>query len=170
MQFAVKLGCDAVAIDASDSALAFLKQVIDSLGSLSSKVTIVDARTQAAEDVRVLVCGQTENNLPGKKGVDSLLILPEAQQALTYSMKLINDHGICVTVSFPREGFLIQPRDLVFRHIDMKGVLVGRHRQLRAMLNFAGEENVRAVVTTYKLEDFNQLIDDTHITVRQASL
>ncbi|KAK2616144.1 hypothetical protein N8I77_002851 [Diaporthe amygdali] len=162
VQFAVKLGCDVVAIDASDSALAFLKQVVDSLGSLSSKVTIIDARIQAAEDVRIQVCGQPENNLPGEKGVDALLILPEAQQALTYGMKLIKDHGICVTVSFPKEGFVIQPRDLVFRHIDMRGVLVGRNRQLRAMLNFAAEANVRAVVTIYRLEDLNQLVYDTH--------
>lgn len=162
VQFAVKLGCDVVAIDASDSALAFLKQVVSSLGSLSSKVAVVDARTQAAEDVRAQVCGQPENDLPGEKGVDALIVLPEAQQALTYGMKLIKDHGICVTVSFPREGFLIQPRDLVFRHIDMTGVLVGRNHQLRAMMDFAGRENVRAVTTTYRLEDLNHLVDDTH--------
>uniref|UniRef100_A0A0B7KIL4 Enoyl reductase (ER) domain-containing protein n=1 Tax=Bionectria ochroleuca TaxID=29856 RepID=A0A0B7KIL4_BIOOC len=162
VQFAVKLGCNVVAIDASDSALAFLQQVVDSLGPLSSKVTIVDARRQKAEDVRIEACGQPENNLPGEKGVDALLVLPEAQQALTYGMKLIKDHGVCVTVSFPKDGFLIQPRDLVFRHIEMRGVLVGRNRQLRAMLNFAGEENVRAVITSYKLEDLNKLVEDTH--------
>lgn len=162
VQFAAKLGCNVVAIDASEAALAFLKKVVDSLGSLSSKVTIVDARKQAAEDARIQICGKPEEGLAGEKGVDALLVLPEAQQALTYGMKLIKDHGVCVTVSFPKEGFLIQPRDLVFRHIEMKGVLVGRNRQLRAMLNFAGQENVRAVVTTYKLDDLNKLVDDTH--------
>lgn len=162
VQFAAKLGCNVVAIDASDSALAFLKTVVESLGPLSSKVTIVDARKQTAEDARISICGEPEDGLAGEKGVDALLVLPEAQAALTYGMKLIKDHGICVTVSFPKEGFLIQPRDLVFRHIEMRGVLVGRNHQLRAMLNFAGQEGVRAVVTTYKLEELNQLVDDTH--------
>lgn len=162
IQFAVKLGSDVVAIDASDPNLALVRKVVDSLGPLASKVTVVDARKQSAEEVRIQACGEPENDLPGEKGVDALLVLPEAQEALTYGMKLIKDHGVCVTVSFPKEGFLIQPRDLVFRHIEMRGVLVGRNRQLRAMLAFAGEENVRAVVTTYRLEDLNKLVDDQH--------
>ena len=69
---------------------------------------------------------------------------------------------MCVAVSFPKEGFNIQPRDLVFRHIDMVGVLVGRNHQLRAMLNFAAKEGVRAKVKTYKLEELNQLVRDYH--------
>lgn len=160
VQFAVKLGCRVVAIDASDGALELLREVVKGLGPLSFKVTVVDARSQSAEDVRLETCGRPEPGLAGEKGVDALLVLPEAQQALTYGMKLIKDHGVCVTVSFPKEGFLIQPRDLVFRHIDMKGVLVGRNRQLRAMLNFAAEEGVRAIKRTYKLEDLNQLVTD----------
>lgn len=162
VQFAVKLGCRVVAIDASDGALELLRQVVDSLGPLSHKISIVDARTQPAEDVRIETCGKPENDLPGEKGVDALLVLPEAQQALTYGMKLIKDHGICVTVSFPKEGFLIQPRDLVFRHIEMKGVLVGRNHQLRGMLNFAAKNNVRAKTKMYKLEDLNQLVTNYH--------
>ncbi|KAK1761855.1 chaperonin 10-like protein [Phialemonium atrogriseum] len=162
VQFAARLGCNVVAIDAGDAALKLLHEVVQGLGSLSSKVTIVDARTQKAEDVRRAVSGQPEPGLEGEKGVDALLVLPEAQQALEYGMKLIKDHGICVLVSFPKEGFLIQPRDLVFRHIQMTGVLVGRNHQLRAMLNFAAQEGVRARTRTYSLEQLNQLVDDYH--------
>ncbi|KIW69993.1 hypothetical protein PV04_02305 [Phialophora macrospora] len=162
VQFAVKLGCDVIAIDAGDPALALLKEVVRDLGPLGSKVTIVDARKQAPDDVRISVCGRPEPGLEGEKGVDGLLVLPEAQAALEYGMKLIKNHGVCVTVSFPKEGFRIQPRDLVFRHIDMVGVLVGRNHQLRAMLNFAAEEGVRAKTKTYKLEELNQLVEDYH--------
>ncbi|KAL3455017.1 chaperonin 10-like protein [Aspergillus heterothallicus] len=161
VQFAVKLGCRVVAIDASEAALALVQRVVESLGELGKqRVTVVDARKQAADAVRRAVCGEPEPALEGEKGVDGLLVLPEAQQALEYGMKLLRDHGTCVTVSFPKEGFLIQPRDLVFRHIKMVGVLVGRNRQLRAMLNFAAEENVRAVSRTYTLEQLNTLVDD----------
>ena len=93
-------------------------------------------------------------------GVDAFLVLPESQKALEYGRKLIRDHGICAPSASPKEGFLIQPRDLVFRHISMVGVLVGRNRQLRAMLNFAAAEGVRAKVTVYSLEKLNSLVDD----------
>jgi propanol-preferring alcohol dehydrogenase len=162
VQFAAKLGCDVIAIDTADSALALLRDVVDDLGPLRSKVTIVDAREQSAEDVRSSVCGQLEPGLEGEKGVDGALILPESQKALDYTMKLIKNHGVCVVVSFPKEGFHIQPRDLVFRHIDMVGVLVGRNHQLRAMLDFAAREGVRAKVKTYKLGQLNALVEDYH--------
>lgn len=162
VQFAVKLGCEVIAIDAADGALKLLKEVVDDLGSLGSKVTVVDARTQAAEEVRWAVCGKPEPSLEGEKGVDGVLILPESQQALEYGFKLLKDHGTLVTVSFPKEGFHINPRDLVFRHIDMVGVLVGRNRQLRAMLQFAAKHGVRAKKRIYKLEQLNQLVEDYH--------
>lgn len=160
VQFAVKLGCDVVAIDAADKALALLEEVVKDLGDAGSKVTIVDARKESAEDIRVAACGEPEPSLEGEKGVDAALILPEAQQAFDYGMKLIKNHGICVTVSFPKDGFLMQPRDTVFRHITIKGVLVGRNHQLRAMLQFAAENAVRAKLTTYSLEKLNELVDD----------
>ncbi|SPO07395.1 uncharacterized protein DNG_10089 [Cephalotrichum gorgonifer] len=162
VQFAVKLGCNVIAIDTGDASLKLLSDVAQSLGPLSSKLTIVDAKTQKAEDVLTTIFGQPEPGLEGEKGVDALLVLPEAQQALDYGTKLIKNHGVCVMVSFPKEGFLIQPRDLVFRHIQMVGVLVGRNHQLRAMLNFASQEGVRAIIRTYKLEQLNQLVDDYH--------
>lgn len=162
VQFATKLGCGVIAVDASDRQLAMLEEVVRELGMLGKKVTIVDARKEKAEDVRIKACGEPEPSLEGEKGADALLILPEAQQALEYGMKLLKNHSICVTVSFPKEGFLIQPRDLVFRHIQMKGVLVGRNRSLRAMLQFAAKEGVRAKLTTYPLEKLNELVEDYH--------
>jgi D-arabinose 1-dehydrogenase-like Zn-dependent alcohol dehydrogenase len=162
VQFAAKLGCKVIAIDASDSALALLEDIVHDLGASGKNVHIVDARKQSAEEVRAQVCGVSEPALEGEKGADAALILPEAQKALDYGMKLLRSHSVCVTVSFPKEGFLINPRDLVFRHISMVGVLVGRNRQLRAMLNFAAKEGVRARVTTYKLEQLNDLVTDYH--------
>ncbi|KAH8804588.1 alcohol dehydrogenase, partial [Xylogone sp. PMI_703] len=162
VQFAAKLGCRVVAIEAGDEALQLLGEVVDDLGPLRSKVTVVDARRKKAEDVKLEVFGEPTKDLEGEKGVDGVLILPESQQALEYGMKLLKNHGICVTVSFPKEGFHIQPRDLVFRHIKMVGVLVGRNRQLRAMLNFAAQEGIRAKTRLYSLEQLNELVDDYH--------
>lgn len=162
VQFAVKLGCKVIAIDTSDAALALLGGIVQDLGPLGANVTVVDARKQSAEQTRSAVGGQPQPGLEGEIGADAVLILPEAQKAFDYGMKLLRDHGTCVMVSFPKEGLHFQPRDLVFRHISMLGVLVGRNRQLRAMLNFAAKEGVRARVTTYKLEQLNELVADYH--------
>jgi D-arabinose 1-dehydrogenase-like Zn-dependent alcohol dehydrogenase len=160
VQFAVKLGCEVIAVDAGDEALKLCREVVEGLGKDGKMATVVDARTEKAEDVRRRVCGEPETDLEGEKGCDGVLVLPESQQALEYGVKLLRSHSTCVCVSFPKEGFHIQPRDLVFRHIKMVGVLVGRNRQLRAMLNFAAKHNVRATKKIYSLEELNELVED----------
>ena len=136
--------------------------VVNDLRDLASQVTIVDARSEKAEDVRFSVFGKPEPSLEAEKGATATLILPEAQAALDFGMSLLRSHSTCVCVSFPIHGFKVNPRDLVFRHISMKGVLVGRNRQLRAMLKFAAAEGVRAKTVLYRLEDLNKLVDDYH--------
>lgn len=162
VQFAAKLGCGVIAVDVTDKALKLLADVVQDLGDVGRKVIIVDAREQKAEDIRREVFGEPQPGLEGEKGPHAALILPEAQQAYDYGMELIKNHGTCVLVSFPKEGFRMKPSDLIFRHIDLVGVLVGRNRQLRAMLQFAATEGVRAKVTRYKLEQLNELVDDYH--------
>lgn len=162
VQFAAKLGCKVIAVDVGEKATSFVKDIVSSLGSDASKVTVVDAKTETAEDTRVAVCGKPEPSLAGEKGADGALILPESQQAFDFGMKLLKDHGTCVTVSFPIDGFHMQPRDLVFRHIKLQGVLIGRNRQLRDMLKYAAANDVRAKITTYKLEELNDLVHDYH--------
>lgn len=149
-------------MDTSPTALQLLRDIVAEIGELASLVTIVDARTEQAEDVRLSVFGAPEPGLVSEKGANAVLILPEAQVAFDYGLALLRSHSTCVCVSFPVEGFRFNPRDLVFRHIKITGVLVGRNRQLRAMLEFAAKEGVRARIATYKLEDLNVLVEDYH--------
>lgn len=162
VQFAVKLGCHVLAVDASDAGLDVLQQVARGLGYQSCKVTIVDARREDTQAVRIKAFGPAERGLEGEKGVDAVLILPESQHALDYGMKLLKNHGTCVIVSFPKQGFHFDARDLIFRHITLVGVLVGKNRQLRAMVNFAAAEGVRPRIQTYPLEQLNDLVADYH--------
>lgn len=163
VQFAAKLGCEVVAVDANNGALSLLKDVVAGLGAeVASRVHIVDARHSTPEEARTNICGAPESGLDGEKGCDAVIILPEGQQALDYGVKLLRNHSTCVVVSFPKEGFHIQASDLVFRHIKMAGVLVGRNRQVRAMLKFAAENDVRAKTRTYPLEKLNDLVEDYH--------
>lgn len=162
VQFASKLGCKVIAVDVGEKAIGFVKEVVDGLGPDASKVTLVDAKSQKPEDARVSIFGQPEPALEGEKGADGALILPESQQAFDFGMALLRNHSTLVTVSFPSDGFHFQPRDLVFRHIKMAGVLLGRNRHLRAMLKFAAAHDVRAKSATYTLENLNDLVEDYH--------
>ena len=162
MQFAARLGCDVIAIDAGDGPISLVEKIVSGLGEDGKKVTIVDARKQSAEDVRIQVFGKPETALAGEKGCNAAIILPESQAAFDFGMKLLKDHTRCVCVSFPKDGFVMNPRDLVFRHIEIVAVLVGRNAQLRAMLNFAADENVRATIKKYSLEKLNDLVEDYH--------
>lgn len=162
VQFAARLGCEVVAVETGDKQLVLLENIIQELGEDGKNVKIVDARKDNAEATRTATSGKPEPMLEGEKGCDGALILPESQKAFEYGMKLLKDHGVCVCVSFPIDGLHMNPRDLVFRHIKMTGVLVGRNRQLRSMLNFAASNGVRAKSTTYPLEKLNELVEAYH--------
>lgn len=162
VQFAAKLGCKVLAVDTSDNALKLLEDVVGRMGSSGKQVTIVDGRSKKAEDLKIDAFGTPEPSLENEKGANATIILPESQKALEYGMELLKAHSICVTVSFPIDGFHIQPRDLVFRHISMVGVLVGRNRQLRAMLKYAAANDVRAKTVIYALEDLNSMVEEYH--------
>ena len=165
VQFAARLGCTVLAIEAADKQLTLLQRVVTDLESAGAagKVHIVDARTTSAIDVRSRISDHTTDAVEkDERGADCLLVLPEQQEALHYGMQLLKDHSTCVIVSFPIDGFKFNPRDIVFRHIDVTGVLVGRNWQLRAMLEFAAKQGVKAVSRYYKLQDLNALVEDYH--------
>jgi len=161
LQFAAKLGCDVVAVDIG-GAMKMVEDVASELGAGAGKVTMVDARKEDAASAKRRVFGEPQKGREGEKGCDACLILPEAQAAFDFGMASLRNHGICVCVSFPQEGWHFQPGDLVFGHIKMVGVLVGRNRQLNAMINFAAKNGVRAKIRTYPLEALNRLVDDYH--------
>ena len=165
VQFAAKLGCTVLAIEAADAQLTLLEGVVSDLESAGAagKVHIIDARSTSASDARALVSNHASDAVEkDESGADCLLVLPEAQTALDYGMQLLRDHSTCVVVSFPLDGFKFNPRDIVFRHIDVVGVLVGRNWQLRAMLEFAAKYGVKAKSRYYRLEDLNGLVEDYH--------
>ena len=164
VQFASKLGCEVVAVDRG-RAIEGLEPVIASMKGqkLGGGVFTVDSVNETVDMTRKRVFENSRQGIPeGEIGCDAVIILPEAQAAFDFGMALLKNHGMCVVVSFPKEGWHFQPRDLVFRHIKMTGVLVGRNRQLKAMLKFAAENDVRAVIKTFGLEDLNKLVEVYH--------
>lgn len=161
VQFAAKLGWNVIAIDTT-SAMKILKDVVQELGEEGRNVTIVDAMQESVADAKKRIFGEPEKGLEGEKGCDSALVLPESQAAFDSAMAIIKNHGKCVCVSFPKDGWRFKPADLVFRHLQLLGVLTGRNRQLQAMVNFAAKKGVKAKTRTYPLENLNQLVEDYH--------
>lgn len=81
-------------------------EVVQDLGHLGSKVTIVDAKSQEAEEVRLSSFGTPESDLDDEKGVDGLLIHLESQRALDFGSKLLKNYSTCVFFSaFPEKVF-----------------------------------------------------------------
>lgn len=164
VQFAVRLGFEeVVAVDAAEGPLELVREVVRGLGEQGKRrVRVVDARKEDAGAVLNRIGGEVEEGLEGERGCDAVLILPESQRALDYGVSLLKNHGTCVVVSFPKEGFHVSARDLVFRDIKVIGSLVGRNTQLREMLAFAAKHGVRASVKTFPLEGLNQLVEEYH--------
>lgn len=145
LQFASKMGYRVVGIDNTDASLA-LARALD----LGAGVEIFDARRMEAHQVVQQV------------GLDAVIVLPEAQPAFDYGMKLLRNHGKCVVVSFPEKGFHLSARDLVFRDITVVGSLVGSNKLLREMLGFAAVHAIKAKVKTFSLAQLNELVEAYH--------
>ncbi|KAK3710339.1 hypothetical protein LTR37_010405 [Vermiconidia calcicola] len=152
LQFADAMGLRTTAVDAADGPL----QVVKSLGT---KASIIDARATSAEDVVQQVGKEDKKTDRADMGLDAVIILPESQKSFEYGVELLRNHGLCVVVSFPENGFQVSARDLVFRDISVVGTLLGSRSTLQEMVAFAAEHNIKAVSRTYSLDKLNDLVD-----------
>ena len=157
LQFAEEMGFErVVGIEAAEKPLALAKTVVRD----ETKTWIVDARQITAEETKRR--GQTGTTDMGEIGLDAVVVLPESQVAFDYGMSLLKNHGLCVVVSFPKDGFHLAATDVVFRQIDIVGSLVGSNRQLREMLMFAANHNIKATSRSYALGELNELVEEYH--------
>ncbi|KAK3388037.1 chaperonin 10-like protein [Podospora didyma] len=155
VQFAVAMGFKVTGVDNADAPLKLAR-------SVARGATIVDAREQEASEVAVQVGQEDGKKDRGDMGLDAVIILPESQRAFDYGVGLLRNHGKCIVVSFPEQGFHLSSRDLVFRDISVMGSLVGSNKTLREMLEFATKHNVRASVRTLPLSKLNELVVEYH--------
>ena len=159
IQYCAYLGCEVIAVDAADRPLSLAQKIKSQLPN-DANITIVDARSTTPEQVLSDIYGKSDKS--NEIGADVLLVLPDAQAALDYGIKLLRGHSTCVIVSFPPGGFRFDAHELVFKDVKVVGTLVGLNREARAMLEFSAKHNVRASSATYKLEDLNKLVEDYH--------
>lgn len=184
LQFAVKMGYRVIGIDSADGPLSLARK-------LNTGATIVDARAQQAEEILSTSEVTTDSSLGSEGGLDAVVILPESQKGFDYGARLLKNHGKCMVVSFPEQGFHFSARDVVFRDISIMGSLVGSNRTLREMLKFAAgeiflvqpvhilpavtqsyslehttnvpsEHQIKATIKTFSLARLNDLVEECH--------
>lgn len=153
LQFAEAMGLRTIGVDAADGPLELAK-------SLGTKATIIDARSTPAGDAAQKLGKEDNKSDRADMGVDAVIILPESQAGFDYGVQLLRNHGICVVVSFPENGFQVSARDLVFRDISVVGTMLGTRSSLQEMVAFASKHNIKAVTKTYSLERLNDLVDE----------
>ncbi|KKY18180.1 putative alcohol dehydrogenase [Phaeomoniella chlamydospora] len=162
IQFAAHLGKEVLAVDASDKSLELLQNVIKGLGSKGNQIKVGDARTTKPEDLLVSIGEHSSDAAPGELGVDAAILLADSQAAMDLATALLKNHGTIVVVSFPERGFNMSATALVFRDIRIVGSWVAKHWQLREMMQFANQYNVKPVVKTFSLPEINALVDEYH--------
>ncbi|KAI0905056.1 alcohol dehydrogenase-like protein [Ustulina deusta] len=155
LQFATKMGLKVVGVDNADAPLKVARD-------LATSARIVDARVENADEIAVELGKEDGKKDRGDMGLDSVIILPESQKAFDYGVGLLRNHGKCVVVSFPERGFHVSARDIVFRDISIVGSLVGSNKTSRAVLRFAAEHEVKAVLKTFPLSRLNDLVAEYH--------
>jgi propanol-preferring alcohol dehydrogenase len=159
LQFAVKMGFKVLGVDAADAPLQLARDLTADDGT---SVWIVDARVELAKDVVSRLGEEDGRRDKGDMGLDAVIILPESQKAFEYGVSLLRNHGKCIVVSFPADGFHLSAWDVVFRDIAIQGSLVGSNKVLREMLQFAAQYHVKAKVKTFPLSGLNNLVEEYH--------
>lgn len=153
LQYATVLGLKVYGVDNSDTALALVRNLNN-----ISEATIIDSRTQTAAEAIAPIAKEDENTNPGQFGLDAVIILPESQKAYQYGVDMLKDHGLCIVVSFPKQGFVVSTQDLVFRDIRVIGSLSGSNKLLREMTRFSAEHSIKPETNTFPLEKLNDLV------------
>lgn len=164
VQFALKMGfIKVIAADASDGALATVREAVKHFtASELANLTLVDVRVTDPATLFQLESLASDGAPDDNPGVDAIIVLPETQVAFDYGMKLLRRHGVSVIVSFPQNGFVVHPNDLVFRDVKVVGSLIGTHAQLKEMMHFAAQNGIRAYTRSFALEQLNELVAEYH--------
>lgn len=154
LQYATAMGLRVYGVENADKPLALARGLKNVPGA-----RIIDARTTTAAEAIAHISTEDRRPIPGQFGLDAVIILPESQQAFQYGVDMLKNHGKCVVVSFPPEGFHTSSLDLIFRDITYVGNVSGSTKQLREMTAFSAKHGIKAQIDTFPLEQLNRLVE-----------
>lgn len=141
LQYAKAMGFNAVAVDIQDDKLELAKE-------LGADITINGRKVDPAEEIKKQV-----------GGVQAAISVAVTKSAFEQAYHSVKRGGSVVLVGLPNDEIPVPIFDTVLNGISVKGSIVGTRKDMQEALQFAADGKVRAIVSTAKLDDINEVFE-----------
>src|SRR5690625_4553848 len=131
-----------IAVDIQDDKITLAKE-------LGADMTINGKNTDPVEKIK--------NEVGGVQASISVAVTKVAFEQAYHSVKR---GGSVVLVGLPNDDIPIPIFDTVLNGVSVKGSIVGTRKDMQEALQFAADGKVKAIVSTAKLEDINEVLAD----------
>lgn len=141
LQYAKAMGFNAIAVDIQDDKLELAKE-------LGADITINGRKVDPAKEIK--------NKVGGAQTAISVAVTKSAFEQAYHSVKR---GGSVVLVGLPNDEIPVPIFDTVLNGVSVKGSIVGTRKDMQEALQFAADGKVRAIVSTAKIDDINDVFD-----------
>lgn len=141
LQYAKAMGFNAIAVDIQDDKLELAKE-------LGADITINGKKVDPAKEIN--------NKVGGAQAAISVAVTKSAFEQAYHSVKR---GGSVVLVGLPNDEIPVPIFDTVLNGVSVKGSIVGTRKDMQEALQFAADGKVRAIVSTAKIDDINDVLD-----------
>lgn len=142
LQYAKAMGFKVIAVDIQDDKLTLAKE-------LGADMTINGKNTDPVEKIK--------NEVGGVQASISVAVTKAAFEQAYHSVKR---GGSVVLVGLPNEEIPVPIFDTVLNGVSVKGSIVGTRKDMQEALQFAADGKVKAIVSTAKLDNINEIFED----------
>lgn len=141
LQYAKAMGFNTIAVDIQDDKLELAKE-------LGADITINGRKVDPAKEIK--------NKVGGAQTAISVAVTKSAFEQAYHSVKR---GGSVVLVGLPNDEIPVPIFDTVLNGVSVKGSIVGTRKDMQEALQFAADGKVRAIVSTAKIDDINDVFD-----------
>jgi propanol-preferring alcohol dehydrogenase len=145
VQYAVAMGLNVAAVDIDPAKLELARR-------LGATLTVNAAEEDPAEAIRRETGG----------GAQGVLVTAVSPKAFAQAVGMVGRGGTMSLVGLPPGDFPLDIFGMVLNGITVRGSIVGTRLDLQESLDFAERGNVKATVSTAKLEDINDIFARMH--------
>ncbi|HLR42920.1 MAG TPA: alcohol dehydrogenase AdhP [Pseudogracilibacillus sp.] len=142
LQYAVAMGFKVIAVDIHDDKL-------DLATELGADFTVNGMKTDPVEAIKE----KTGN------GVQASISVAVTKSAFEQAYHSVKRGGSVVMVGLPNDSIPVPIFDTVLNGVSVKGSIVGTRKDMQEALQFAADGKVKAIVSTTKLDDINEVFD-----------
>lgn len=141
VQFAKALGLRVAAIDGSDVGTRMATELPQNL-----RPDIV-ARLDAADTIARL------EEFSDGMGIDAVITCTDDVSATDWALHRLRYGGVGVVLGLPNDGFKLDPFNIVFRQLVIRGSLHSSVEEVRKMIEVVAREGIRSTITQLPLEE-----------------